>query len=85
MAGGVWRKRYTKPRPPGATPYQRGGRAHEEGQSLRSMARRAGLVQPQLTHFLAGRDILLTAADKLIEFFDLEVRRRPAARRRAQR
>jgi plasmid maintenance system antidote protein VapI len=49
----------------------------ESGESVAAIARLAGIAQPVLYRFMkAERDLTLRTADKLLAYFDLEVRRR---------
>ncbi len=47
----------------------------ESGLSIYAIAKAAGIAQPVLHRFYAGeRDLTLTTADKLIEYFGLELK-----------
>ncbi len=60
-------------------------RAATQTESLRSVGRRAGMLESTLSRFLSGKQLMSDAVDQLVRFFDLEVRPRPARRRRADR
>jgi plasmid maintenance system antidote protein VapI len=52
----------------------------QSGKSINDLARSAGVPQPVLHRFAKGeRDLKLATADKLLDFFGLEVRRREPA------
>ncbi len=52
----------------------------DSGENLAAIGRAAGIPQPVLWRFVAGeRDLTLRTADKLLDYFDLEIR--PRARR----
>lgn len=47
----------------------------ESGENLAAIGRAAGIPQPVLWRFMAGeRDLTLRTADKLLEYFRLEIR-----------
>jgi len=53
----------------------------DSGQNLAEIGRAAGIPQPVLWRFAAGkRDLTLRTADKLLDFFDLEIRPRGKAK-----
>ncbi|MDA1056011.1 MAG: helix-turn-helix transcriptional regulator [Planctomycetota bacterium] len=46
----------------------------DSGESVYAIAKAAGIAQPVLHRFAAGeRDLTLTTADKLLEYFGLEL------------
>lgn len=50
---------------------------HHSGEPVAVVARGAGVPQPVLHRFMSGeRDLTLRTADKLLEYFDLEIRPR---------
>ena len=47
----------------------------ESGENLAAIGRAAGIPQPVLWRFMAGeRDLTLRTADKLLDYFELEIR-----------
>jgi plasmid maintenance system antidote protein VapI len=50
------------------------------GKSVNAVSIESGIPQPVLHRFVKGeRDLTLTTAEKLIQYFDLELRRRDEA------
>jgi plasmid maintenance system antidote protein VapI len=53
----------------------------DSGENLAAIGRAAGIPQPVLWRFATGeRDLTLRTADKLLEYFDLEIRPRGKAK-----
>ncbi len=49
----------------------------ESGETVAALARGSGIPQPVLHRFVSGeRDLTLRTADKLLDYFDLELRKR---------
>jgi predicted transcriptional regulator len=46
----------------------------EDGRSITKIAQESGVPQPMLSNFMKGKGINLSTADKLADFFQLELR-----------
>jgi hypothetical protein len=55
---------------------------HDSGLSLLALGREAGIAQPILWRFMAGeRDLTLRTVEKLVNYFDLELKPRGRGKR----
>ena len=55
------------------------------GKSLKAIERESGVPQPMMTRFVNGFDIRLMTADKLAEYFGLELQPRKKKRRKPKK